>query len=468
MRVLHPALLASLAALLVPPSASAQWSGTPWSGVRYLQRTDPGPVRVRAMEVDLCAAGMTIRATRPAEANRTVSSWGSAVEVQAAVNANMWHCGDLCGVGIGNGESFASADDGHWGYLSFSLDGVDYPWDYDTIPAGAGIEQAVGGHPRIVNAGAAIPDFAGNCLERHPRTAAGFSADRQTLILAVVDGRSGSSVGMTCAQLASLMVGLGAHDAINLDGGGSSTMWLSDRGVVNVPSDGSQRVVRNHLGIRSHGEGAPRHCVAHRPLGPGEAVLRPLGESVSGAWGFSLLDLRLWEESALDGYERGPAMEAPRLIRAAGEPAIYLVDGGFKRHVPNPRALRGFHLHTKPVEELSAAEVAAFPEGPPLTQFPTIAVSPAPEHAAFLVDYPLPEPMEPIADGGPATRDGGSTMTPDAATAAVDAGAARDASSADGDSDDADGISGGCAAAPAGGALVWPWLLWLFVRRRSR
>jgi hypothetical protein len=450
----------------VAPVASAQWSGTPWNGVRYLERTDPGPVRVRAMAVDLCAAGMTIRASRPAEANQVVSAWGSSVEVQAAVNANMWHCGDLCGVGIGNGEAFDSVDDGHWGYLSFSLDAVDYPWDYDAIPPAAGVEQAVGGHPRIVNAGAPIPEFAGNCLERHPRTAAGFSADRQTLYLAVVDGRSGSSVGMTCAQLASLMVGLGAHEAINLDGGGSSTMWLSDRGVVNQPSDGSQRVVRNHLGIRSHGEGAPRHCVAHRPLPPEGAVLRPLGDAVSAAWGFSLLDLRVWEQPAIDRYERGPALEAPRLIQATGDPAIYLVDRGFRRHVPNPRALRGFHLHTKPVEELSRAEVDAFPEGPALTQFPTIAVTPAPDHTPFLVDHRLPDPPEPGTDAGPsASPDAGPPPTTDGGVAPP-----RDASSVDGGGDAApDGsLSGGCATTPVGSSA---WLLLLgalALRRRAR
>jgi len=451
-------------ALLCSGPANAQWSATPWAGVRYLERTDPGPVRVRAMAIDLCDAGMTIRASRPSEANQTVSAWGGATEVEAAVNANMWHCGDLCGVGIGNGESFASADDNHWGYLSFSLDGVDYPWDYETIPPAAGVEQAVGGHPRVVNDGAPIPDFAGNCLERHPRTSAGFSADRTTLFLAVVDGRSTSSVGMTCAQLASLMVGLGAHDAINLDGGGSSTMWLSDRGVVNRPSDGSQRVVRNHLGVRSYGEGAPRHCVHHRALAPSEAVLRPLSEAVSGAWGFSLLDLRGWSDETIASYERGPALEAPRLVSAPEDPAIYLIDRGFRRHVPNPKALRGFHLHTKPVEELPRAEVDAFPEGPPLTQFPFVAVSPAPEHVPFLVDHRLPDPPSPESDAGVASGLDGGAMAQDASTPSSDAATGR----GDGSTVGSDGsVPGGCSAVPMTPiSLTWPLLLALITIRR--
>ena len=85
--------------------------------------------------------------------------------------------------------------------------------------------------------------------ERHPRTAAGISEDGETLILVVVDGRSSSSAGMTVAELRDLMRDLGAWDATNLDGGGSSTMWIDAYGTVNDPSDGSPRTVGNHLGI---------------------------------------------------------------------------------------------------------------------------------------------------------------------------------------------------------------------------
>ena len=81
----------------------------------------------------------------------------------------------------------------------------------------------------------------------------GFNAARDKLILAVVDGRATNRVGMTCDELSTLMIGLGASDAVNLDGGGSSTMWLGNAGVLNYPSDGQQRVVANHLAIRATG-----------------------------------------------------------------------------------------------------------------------------------------------------------------------------------------------------------------------
>lgn len=71
---------------------------------------------------------------------------------------------------------------------------------------------------------------------RHPRTAVGITEDNK-LIAVVVDGRSAQSNGMTIHELSVVMKALGCVDAMNLDGGGSSTMWVKNRGVVNHPSD---------------------------------------------------------------------------------------------------------------------------------------------------------------------------------------------------------------------------------------
>ena len=81
-------------------------------------------------------------------------------------------------------------------------------------------------------------------FSRHPRTAAGVARDGRRLILAVVDGRqSPYSDGMSLNELATLMLALGARDAVNLDGGGSSTLLYADRAsagalrIANRPSD---------------------------------------------------------------------------------------------------------------------------------------------------------------------------------------------------------------------------------------
>ena len=71
--------------------------------------------------------------------------------------------------------------------------------------------------------------------QRHPRTAIGWRLDGK-IVLVVVDGRQKSSVGMTMDELAGLMLELGCAQAMNLDGGGSTTMVIKNR-IVNNPSD---------------------------------------------------------------------------------------------------------------------------------------------------------------------------------------------------------------------------------------
>lgn len=79
-------------------------------------------------------------------------------------------------------------------------------------------------------------------VRRNPRTAAGVLPDGR-LVFAVVDGRQpGRSVGLSITETAALMHALGAEEALNLDGGGSSTVVTED-GVVNTPSDPVERPV---------------------------------------------------------------------------------------------------------------------------------------------------------------------------------------------------------------------------------
>ena len=71
---------------------------------------------------------------------------------------------------------------------------------------------------------------------RHPRTAIGFSKDSTTLILFTVDGRRESDSGMSLAEVAKVMLALGAYEAMAFDGGGSTTMVIEGK-TVNHPSD---------------------------------------------------------------------------------------------------------------------------------------------------------------------------------------------------------------------------------------
>lgn len=74
---------------------------------------------------------------------------------------------------------------------------------------------------------------------RHPRTCACITNDKK-LLLITVDGRASEAYGMTLSELTTLASALNCKDAINFDGGGSTTMYIKgkpENGVVNFPSD---------------------------------------------------------------------------------------------------------------------------------------------------------------------------------------------------------------------------------------
>ncbi|MEB3203616.1 MAG: phosphodiester glycosidase family protein [Candidatus Sericytochromatia bacterium] len=95
------------------------------------------------------------------------------------------------------------------------------------------------------------PDIARG---RSARTAVGYMGG-QEILLATVDSRPGISVGMTLYELARLMREAGCRDAVNLDGGPSSTMAIRQR-VMNHPQDGKERAIHNALLVYPH-ETAP-------------------------------------------------------------------------------------------------------------------------------------------------------------------------------------------------------------------
>ncbi len=126
-----------------------------------------------------------------------------------------------------------------------------------TFPAGGAVWPmlaAMGGGPVLVENGvqritweeevffgSGIDEIA----ERNPRTAIGYTAE-QHLILLVVDGRQVASRGASLIELAQIMIALGAVEAMNLDGGGSST-FVTQQTLLNKPSDGAERQVATAL-----------------------------------------------------------------------------------------------------------------------------------------------------------------------------------------------------------------------------
>ena len=93
-----------------------------------------------------------------------------------------------------------------------------------------------------------LPDMEFSHL-RHPRTGVGITDE--SIIFITVDGRSEEAAGMSLPELQAFLLSLGCLEAINLDGGGSTTMWTRDLGIVNAPSDTSgERPVANALIIK--------------------------------------------------------------------------------------------------------------------------------------------------------------------------------------------------------------------------
>ncbi|TZF83192.1 hypothetical protein FW774_12940 [Pedobacter sp. BS3] len=99
-----------------------------------------------------------------------------------------------------------------------------------------------GGRQIIMRNGTILPDIW-NGPEKHPRTGIGYSNSGKKVYFCVIDGRSTASVGVYTSEMAQIMKYFGATDALNFDGGGSTVMYLDKIGIVNTPSDGSERAV---------------------------------------------------------------------------------------------------------------------------------------------------------------------------------------------------------------------------------
>ncbi len=226
-------------------------------GVTMTRRTTATPWVIHLLKVDLTTPGVHLGSTTSAERQRTTSSFAKLVGAAAATNGDFFSYSTygVVGLAAGGGAAWADTKDSSLSAnLAFDDHGrVEFHDASQVLKFDpTWMRGVVSGHPQVVNAGVAITANPGNqaaCTTRNPRTSAGMSQDGKTLFLMVVDGRSSASAGMTCVEVAAEMKSFGAYDAVNFDGGGSTTMYLRGTGIVNTPSDGAERTVGNHLGI---------------------------------------------------------------------------------------------------------------------------------------------------------------------------------------------------------------------------
>ena len=252
-------VLAGGSLLLAASSARAgdTWT-TPYDGVRHLHRTTSTPWNIHVLVVDLATPGVHFEATKTDQRKHTTSAFAKLVSAQAAINGDLFSYTDYSTSGLAAGANAQWTDtkdtttEGNAAFdketSRFEIHAPSEVLAFDKT----WMEGVVSGRPLLVSGGtvpASFSTYGAFCTGRNPRTMVGVSKDGTTVYLAVVDGRSTSSVGMTCAEEGTFMKGLGAWTALNFDGGGSSTMYVAGLGVVNVPSDGSERVVGNHLAL---------------------------------------------------------------------------------------------------------------------------------------------------------------------------------------------------------------------------
>jgi hypothetical protein len=287
--LLTSALLSGCAAIRGPAPAaqSAQSDLRPekFSGGRYFVRELPDPpVRIHILELDLTRV---LLETTPGDKSggreytaRTVSAYAASRDLLAAVNGGYFT--PFSGGSPGGDDYYPRAGDSvDVSGLAIAFGEVVSPVELfedervnavlcvagaivsieDGQSCAGPVDHALSAGPRLLSGGAPSP-LAGfgdrYANTRHPRTAIGLAADGQRAWLVVADGRQpGYSDGMSLNELTALFLDLGAADALNLDGGGSSAMVLRKDGrhiVVNSPIHtavpGRERPSANHIGVR--------------------------------------------------------------------------------------------------------------------------------------------------------------------------------------------------------------------------
>ncbi len=330
LRLIRPALLLLQLALLpvlsrgqgpVEVIQSAPWAeSTVTSGVvlrqHHFASLYGSQQDVFYVEADLDNPALTVRLlTLPSGSRAAPSAFAGATPgAVAVVNGNFFNTTTFVPTQFVkvDGEVFTATNNGIGGIAIGADEKV-------TLHARPGAGWASLPHPHvmatnfpIIIGGARYPwTVNDNTKPRHPRTVIARKPDGDILLI-LVDGRSSRAAGMSFEELTTLTLALGAVDAINMDGGGSSALWAHGAGVVNNPSDGSERRVPTAIAL----------------LGPpdrldGEAIII---ESRSGGKNFG------WYSESGVWANSGAASGAPGTTLALGQRygSTYRQNAGYK------------------------------------------------------------------------------------------------------------------------------------------
>jgi len=249
-----------------------------YEGVTYhrLVRFIPQPLIAHVLEIDTKTKGIELIVTPP-DSNeatplkaRTTSQFLDEFDVQIAINGDgflpWWsrspadyypHVGDPVtplGFSASKGDVYALGIEMSVGIRPTLYVSRRNALSFNNPPGN--IYNAISGDRMIVLKGQPVPFL--NDQDTEPRTAIGMNRNGRYIYIIVVDGRQPFySNGATLSELAQLFIDEGAYIAMNLDGGGSSTMVIEGENgqpvILNSPIDnhipGRERPVANHLGI---------------------------------------------------------------------------------------------------------------------------------------------------------------------------------------------------------------------------
>jgi MYXO-CTERM domain-containing protein len=237
----------------------------PYEGVLWRARrfddVGGGPQIVHELRLD---PAVTQLVALPSNGCQTVAAIGSAAGAAAGINGGYFnvstcdpvslliHEGELLGT-HGSTRSAFGIDAAGGAHIQIVGAGDDWPE----------VEEAHGGAPRLVTAGVthttnaeyAEESVAGDAfIGPNPRTGAGIFSDGRVSLF-TIDGRGANQAGMSLPAMANFSKDeLGLADAMNLDGGGSTTMWIAGmtpNGVMNYPSDSGVDEPAAHSGSRA-------------------------------------------------------------------------------------------------------------------------------------------------------------------------------------------------------------------------
>ena len=196
--------------------------------------------------------GHCLARLQPSGPPRLFGDGGAGTEVPAYVE--LVRCGGR-GLRAKGGIVLAAPMDGQYA-LSLSMLTPGEEMSFSWSMGWPGVLDTIGGNPTLIEAGQIVGKNvygSGAFFGRHPRTGVGTTPDGKVLLVAV-DGRQPKySVGMTLGEFANLFGSLGADYALNLDGGGSTTMVVNGA-LKNRPSDGAERAVSSAITILPGGD----------------------------------------------------------------------------------------------------------------------------------------------------------------------------------------------------------------------